>query len=49
MVLLIMHVIIPLKKAQKSLLFVIKRQIKAHLEKNICSTRGWLYFPELSC
>lgn len=33
MVLLIMHVIIPLKKAQRAVLFVIKLQIKADLGK----------------
>lgn len=33
MVVLIMHVITPLKKAQRAVLFVIKLQIKADLEE----------------
>lgn len=50
MVLLIMHVIRPLKKAQRAVLFVIILQIKADLEEEKkCSMRHWHYFHGLSC
>lgn len=51
MVLLIMHVITPLKKAQSTVLFVIKLQNKANLKegKKKHSTRYWHYFHGLSC